>query len=187
MCARIEGVALGLIGEAEVAANLGRGGRDQPAESIARPSRRCCGSDEHELLVVVDRDQLDRLEPDREHVLAEASLELTADLPPDAEVLSARDVEASTDLVEVDAYRSSSAPPSIAEVALLDDHRAPGPPPSRGLGGFLILGFRGSLPARALGGPRTHGWVALGRGGRRNRIGHKRVEGLAVALKIATL
>ena len=98
------------------------------------------------------------VEPDREHVLADASLKLTADLPPDAQILGARDVEASTDLVEVDADRSSPAPPSIADVALLDDRPALGAPPFRGVGGVPDSGVQG-FPSRA-----RVGWRGFWRG-----------------------
>jgi hypothetical protein len=133
--ARIEGVTLGLIGEADVATDLGRGSRDQPAESRARPVGGGCGGSEHKALVAVDSDQLDRREPDRERVLADASAELAPDLAPGGQILRARDVEVASDLVEVDADWSSPAAPSVADVVLLDDRPAVGAPPFRGVGG----------------------------------------------------
>ena len=152
-----------------------RGARPRSAKRTSRPSSdavaassrpnrllvhpaRCCGSGEHELSVAVDGDQPDRVEPDREHVLADASLKLTPDLPPDAQILGARDVEAPTDLIEVDADRSSPAPPSIGDVALLDDHPALGAPPSRGVGGVPGSGVQG-FPSRA-----RVGWRGFWRG-----------------------
>ena len=60
--------------------------------------------------------------------------------------------EASTDLVEVDPDRSTALAAVSGDVGLLDEDRAGELPPSGGLGGSsVVLGFRGSLPARALG------------------------------------
>jgi hypothetical protein len=51
---RVEGVALGLVGKAKLEAELGRGGREQTAESLADPRRCCRGRGEHEAFVAVD-------------------------------------------------------------------------------------------------------------------------------------
>jgi hypothetical protein len=94
---------LSLGGEAEVSSNLCRDCCEQPGVSLAGPCGGRCRSGDHELLNVVDGDQLDRLEPDRERVLADRELKLAADVSPVVAVGDGRAEEAAADLVEVDA------------------------------------------------------------------------------------
>lgn len=81
-----------------------------------------------------------------------------ADLPPSRQLLGARNTEGLTDLVEVDGYRASPAPSSVADVALLDSYPALRAPPFRGVGGVLGSGVQG-FPSRARG-----GWRGFWRG-----------------------
>jgi hypothetical protein len=76
---------------------------------------------------------------------------VVSDLLPVVAIGMARYPELSTDFVEVDSDLSSALATVSGDVRLLNEDRVRRAPPFRGGGGSsLVLGFRGSLPARAL-------------------------------------
>lgn len=142
-------VNLRIGGEPQLAPDLLCTPPQHPSEPLCGPASRRRRRSDDELAIAVNRDQLDRRQPNLERAPAHGRSEQLADPVPITSIGGRRPTEAFTDLVEVDANHPPPSPAALGEVGLLNDQRAGFAPPSGGLGGFPVLGFWGSLPARA--------------------------------------
>ena len=114
---------LGVIGEAQLAGCALSALREQSSEPLLDPIACCRRWCDDECVLAVDRDQLERLEPDRELAFADCLAKLCAHLLPVVVVDGGRESESSPDLVEVDANVPFALAASLGEVGLLEDDR----------------------------------------------------------------
>jgi len=147
-----EGNPLGLICKSQLAPDALRASGHWATESLADPRDGLRGRRDDERSVAVDRDQLQRFQPDRERALADKVGELCPDPLPLRAVLGGWQAEASADLGEVDPDGAPPLATAIGDVGLLDDDRVRTAPPFRGAGGvFWGSGVLGFLPLARVG------------------------------------
>jgi hypothetical protein len=99
-----DGLALRFLGEAESARCLLDAAAEYATEPVLEPGERGWWRIEDKRPSWVDRDQLERLEPDLERALADDLAETLADSRPVVAIGKARHPETSPNLVEINAY-----------------------------------------------------------------------------------
>ena len=130
--------ALGVVGEAQLARCTVSALPEEPSEPLVDPVACRRRRRDDECVLAVDRDQLDRLEPDREHALADRLAKQCGDPPPVIALDGGWGSESSPDLIQVDGNVSFALAASLGEVGLLEDDAAScAAPPAGGLGGLL--------------------------------------------------
>ena len=144
-----ERLAFGLIRDTQRARLLLAASSKHASEALLDPPLGRCWCGDHKHPGGVDRDQLERLEPDLERAVTDELAEVVSDLLPVVAIGKARDPELSTDFVEVDSDLSSALATVSGDVRLLDKDRVRRAPPFRGAGGvFPGSGVQG-FPPRA--------------------------------------
>ena len=90
---------------------------------------------DHEAAVAIDRDQLERRQPDLKGALADRLQQPCADLLPDSLLLFPGPRQSLPHGAEVDPDRAPTRATTFGEVRLLDQNLVSEAPPARGVGG----------------------------------------------------
>jgi hypothetical protein len=144
---------LDLVGESHRAPIPVRRRRQNSGEARPDPTADWLRNCDEQRSIRIDRDQLQRVQPDGEGALADCLEQQLSDLLPGRTTFRPRRPELGAHRGEVDRDQSTAIATALGEVGLLDDDLV-GAGPLWGVGGVGsgVLGFWGSLPARALGG-----------------------------------
>ena len=149
---KLDGQALALLREPNDTTDLRATTLERSTEALGHPRPgRVHRRVDHQAPVAIDRDQLEPLHPNLERALADRLAQQRADLLPGDAIGNSRRPQSCAHRREVDRNETAACPTSTGDVRLLDLDLASAAPPFRGAGGLTVLGFWGSLPARALG------------------------------------